>query len=285
MSITLALARAEVAARATEFLQGTATGGSTTTVIDTNNLNYADTYWAEAMILFTTLANAGTQRRIRTFDRATATATLYSALGTSASGAAYEIYRRWGPTDIDKAINRSLNIAAPDFREKARAIATATSGTLQYALPTGPDFAGRGVIGVEYQYYTDANQSSYPFTKLSPNQYDILEDHNGNNTIRTLQLRFSPTQNRLLRIVYDGVIGNVATGTDTIHLDLPELEWLYTQSVAELWRIESSKTTEAGRVSAIEELARWEANADRLRRQLGQQQSFQPLRRTTFRIF
>lgn len=285
MSTTLNVARSEVAKRAAEFLSSTATGGSTTTLADTNNLTHQDNYWNETIALVTSGTNAGQQRRVQTFTSSTATLTMYSAfVGAMASGAAYELYRRFSPTDVDTAINRSLNIAAPDFREKARAVATATAGTLQYAFPTGPDFMDKGFVGLEYQFWTDSAQSTYPFTKLAPDQYEVLEDFNGSNTIRTIQLRFLPIQNRLLRFVYDGVIGNVATGTDTIHLDLPELEWLYSQAVTELWRIETGRTADSNRRAALEEAARWESNADKLRRQLGQEQSQRPLRRTSFRL-
>ena len=285
MSTTLALARAEVAKRAAEFLSSTATGGSTTTLADANQLTHADNYWNETIALVTSGTNAGQQRRVQTFTSSTATLTMYSAfVGSIASGAAYELYRRFSPSDVDTAINRSLNIAAPDFREKARAIATATAGTLQYAFPTGPDFSDKGFVGLEYQYWTDPAQSTYPFTKLDPSQYDIIEDYNGTNNIRTVQLRFTPSTNRLIRFVYDGVIGNVATGTDTIHLDLPELEWLFSQSVAELWRVETGRTVDSNRRAALEEAARWDANADKLRRQLGQEQAQRPLRRTNFRV-
>jgi hypothetical protein len=56
---------------------------------------------------------------------------------------------------------------------------------------------------------------------------------------KTLQLKFNPETNKLIRFVYDMPLGNVSTATDVIHLDLPELEWLYSQAVTELWRIES----------------------------------------------
>lgn len=285
MSVTLSTARAEVAKRATEFLQGTATGGSTTTLIDTNGLTNPDNYFDEAVVLMTSGTNNGLQRRVQTFTASTSTLTFYSAMtGAVASGATYELYRRFTPTDIDLAINRAINIAAPDFREKVRAVATATQDTLQYAFPTGPELYDKGLVAIEYQTYTDAAKSTWPYQRLSRDQYEILEDWQTSANIRTLQLRFNPTTNRLIRFVYDGPLGNVATGTERINLDLPELEWLYTQSVAELWRIEASRNTDANRKASVEELARWEANADRLRRQLHQTYPQKALRTTLFRV-
>lgn len=285
MSTTLASARAEVSKRAQEFLMGTATGGSTTTLVDANYLQETDGYWAEAIVLMTSGTNSGLSRRVQTFTASTNTLTFYGSMtGNVASGVTYELYRRFTPGDIDTAINRSLNIGTPDFREKVRAVATCTADTLQYAFPTGPDLWDKGLISIEYQQFTQASQSTWPFAKLSTDQYEVLEDFNGTNNIRTLQLRFNPETNRLLRFVYDGPLGNVSTGTDVIHLDLPELEWLYTQAVAELWRIEASRNPDTNRKASVEEMARWESAADRLRRQLGQEQQQRQLRRTSFRV-
>jgi hypothetical protein len=287
MSVTLATARAEVAKRAQEFLAGTATGGSTTTLADSNFLTHQDNYWNESIVLVAASgsANDGLQRRVQTFTSSTATLTMYSAFPASvASGADYQLYRRFSPGDVDTAINRSLNIAAPDFREKVRAVATATSDTLQYSFPTGPDLMDKGLVEINYQYYTDSSQSTWPFTKLSSDMYEVIEDWNGTTNEKKLQLRFNPETNRLIQFVFDGALGNVSTGTDRIHLDLPQLEWLYSQSTAELWRIETSRTADSNRRAALEEAARWEQNADRLRRQLGHEQPHRPLRRTSFRV-
>jgi hypothetical protein len=181
------------------------------------------------------------------------------------------------------ATNRSLNIAAPDFREKVVAIVTATQDTLQYGFPTGPDMMDKGFVAIEYQEFTDAARTTWPYRRIDPSLYEIREDFDGSVTIRTVQLRFNPETNRLLRFVYDGPLGNVTTATDVIHLDKPELEWLYTQAACELWRIESSRTTEAQRKAALEEAARWEGTANSLRRRLGQERKPSPLRRTQFR--
>lgn len=285
MSTTLAAARAEVSKRAQEFISGTATSGSTTTLADTTNLNYVDSYWAEATVLMTSGTNAGQSRRVQTYTGNTLT--FYSAMtGAVASGAGYELYRRFEPNIIDTAINRSINIAAPDFKEKVRAIATTTDGVLQYAVPSGISMLDLGLVKVEFQTFTDPSQTTWPFQTLDPKDYEFIEDYDPatQTSIKTIQLRFLPFANRLLRFVYDGPLGNVATGTDYIHLDLPQLEWLYAQSVAELWRIEGSRTADSNRKAAYEEAARAEAFADKLRRQLAQEKQPRPLRRTTFTV-
>ena len=87
MSVTLAVARAEVAGRAQEFISGIATGGSTTTLADANALTHADGYWDETTVLMLSGTNVGLQRRVQTFTAATSTLNFYSAMtGAVASG-------------------------------------------------------------------------------------------------------------------------------------------------------------------------------------------------------
>lgn len=287
MSVTLAQARREVSARSQEFLQATATGGTSSTVIDTNELWQSDGYWDETHVLFTSGTNNNLLRRSQTFTSSTATINLYTAATAAvASGDTFELYRRFPPSDILTAINRSINVGAPDFREKVRAVMTATMDTLTYDFPASPMMMDKGLVDVEYQWYTNANQTTWPFQKISTDLYDIIEswDSVTGTSKKTLQLRFNPETNRLIRFVFDGPLANVASPTDIIHLDLPELEWLYTQSVAELWRIEVSRTSDASRKSALDELARHEVRADGLRKQLAKEQPQRPLRRSSFRV-
>jgi len=289
MSTTLALARAEVSKRAQEFLQGIATGGTASTIVDTNNIQHVDGYWAETTVLATggTAGNLDKQRRISDSAATTSTLTLYSAFPAAVvSGDTYELYRRFSPTDVDTALNRALAIGAPDFRERVRAIATGVHDTLQYSLPITPDLFGKTVIAVEYQTYTPTGQSSWPYQTLSTSLYDVYDDYDTvtNRVAKVVQLRFNPDTNKVLRVVYDGALGLVSTGTDRIHLDHPELEWLYTQGAAELWRMDSTRTIDSNnRKASLENLARWEAQADRLRTQLSSHIGRVPLRRTTFR--
>lgn len=282
--VTLAQARQEVARRATEFIQGTDNGGSTTVVTDTNNLNYVDGYWAEAWILGTSGANNDVLRRTNAYTQASSSVTVYQAFGSSFSGQSYDLYRRFNPfSDIKNAINRALNVGAPDFREKHRDVLTATFNTLQYAFPTM--LMDKGLVAIEYQWYVDSSQTSWPFQKLSTDLYKVIESWDATNgqMSKILQLNFNPETNKLIRFVYDMPLPNVSTSTDNIHLDLPELEWLYTQATAELWRIEATRTSGATKQNALETAARADAEADKLRRQLAPETPQRPLRRSTFR--
>ena len=62
---------------------GTATGGTTTTVIDTSNLTQADDYWNWGTITFTSGNNNGDSRKIIDFDQATRKLTLDYALDSA----------------------------------------------------------------------------------------------------------------------------------------------------------------------------------------------------------
>src|SRR4051812_27303305 len=127
MSATLATIRQEVSKRTEEFISGTATGGTNQTLIDTNKLRYADDYWAEANLLLTSGTNSGLERRLSAFASSTATCTLYSTVtAVIAAGDTYDLRRRFTVTDVDTAINRAINIGAPDFREKVRVDQTVT---------------------------------------------------------------------------------------------------------------------------------------------------------------
>ena len=80
---------------------GTATGGTTTTLIDTVNLTQADDYWNWGTVTFTNGLNNGDSRKINDFDQATRKVTLDYALDNAVvAGDTYTIYR-----GCDKTLN------------------------------------------------------------------------------------------------------------------------------------------------------------------------------------
>jgi len=293
MSVTFSNAVAEVARRAGEFLTGTATGGSTTTLIDTNgaDLQASDDYWNECVVEMTggTAGNVGQRRRVSDFVSATAQATFYGSFpSTVASGDSYRLYRRFTPVDYERAINRSLNTAWPDFGDTVRKTVTTTRDTLQYAVPTGPDIGNRGLIALEYEVYTDASQTTWPFLRLDPSVWELFSSSpaEGASGVRTntVQLRFNPESNRDLRFIFAAALPQMATTTDPIHLDPPEVEWLYTDAVANLWRTEASRAPAGQRDDAQRQADRWAEDAARLRQRLMPEKPNRPLRRPTFAV-
>ena len=87
----------------------TATGGTTSTLIDTVGLTHADDYWNYGYVEFTSGNNDGQKRAIIDFDQSTNTATLSYALSYAvASGDAYTIYRGCDKT-LDMCENTYAN--------------------------------------------------------------------------------------------------------------------------------------------------------------------------------
>lgn len=82
-------------------LTGTATGGSTTTLIDAVKLNQVNDYWNWGIVIFTSGLNNGDSRKIIDFDQITNKVTLDYALDNAIlAGDTYTIYR-----GCDKTLN------------------------------------------------------------------------------------------------------------------------------------------------------------------------------------
>src|SRR5260221_6554588 len=271
-SVLLSTARQELAKRASEFLQGTATGGSTTTVIDVNNLQYVDSYWNEQVVLFTSGSNNGLQRKVQAFTSSTNQATLYSAVISSVmSGDTYELSRRFSPNDHKTALNAAINKSWPAFyQDRSTAVVTGLADTLQYGFPTGPDIGDKGLVAIEYQVWTQAAQSTFPYQVLAPDDYEVRVnwDTIANARLRTLQLRFNPDSNRLIRFVFGSPIPQVSADADRIRMGDPELEWLYAQSKAELWRVEANRSEARARKDALQMMSEPQGEAANLKKDL-----------------
>jgi hypothetical protein len=266
----------------------TATGGSTTTIIDSNNLQYVDSYWNEQTVLFTSGTNNGLQRKISAYTSATSQATLYSAATAAVvSGDTAELYRRFSPTDIKTALNAAINKSWPHFYEKVVAVATPIHDTLQYTFPTGPDMGDKGLVAVQYQVHTLAAQSTWPYqTLVNGEDYEVVEDYStaANYSVKTLQLKFNPESNRLLRLIFGGPLTPVSADADLIRLGTPDVEWLYAKSIEELWRLEAARSESVARKDAQQERSAWAAEADSLQKSLGHQWPQAPLKRTRFHV-
>lgn len=285
MAVTLASARRAIAARASEFVQGTATGGSTTTLIDTNTLQYVDSYWNEQSVLFTSGTNNGLVRKVSAFTSATSQATLYSAVTAAVvSGDTYEFYRRFSPADHKTALNAAINKSWPNFYEKVSFAITPTQDTLTYNFPSGLDLGNKGLLRLEYQVHTLATQTTFPYQGLATDMYEIREDWDGTQSVKTLQLKFNPETNRLLRLIYGSPLRQVSADADVISIADPETEWLYAQAKAELWRLETNRSDAVARKDAQQMLTSSQGEADRLARDLGDPPEPSPLRRTRFYV-
>lgn len=291
MSVTFTDSVAEVARRAGEFIAGTATAGSTTTLADTNGADFqaSDNYWDETVVemISGTAANIGVRRRVSAFVSASAQLTIYGSFPSAVvAGDQFRLYRHFSPVDYERAINRAVNSSWPDFGDSVRKTVSTTRDTLQYAVPTGPDIGNRGLIGLEYEFYTAAAQSTWPWTRLDPSRYRMFSaspaEGVAGRIVRTIQLYFNPDSDRELRFVFAAPLPQLSTLTDPIHLDPPEIEWLYTEAAANLWRFEASKVPTGQRDDANTQAARWAAEAEKIRLRVMPDKEQKPLRRPVF---
>ena len=162
MSYTLLQLRQELARSTGGLIQGTATGGSTTTLIDTNLLDsgeFADDHLngGDLYITDTTddLAPKGEARYITDFVQSTGTASVGRAF-TAAPGAGdtYDVYLKYTKEDLDTA----LMLAISDWRMVTSL--TLSANTAEYSLSATALHRAEQVVSVWLREATDT-QSAY----------------------------------------------------------------------------------------------------------------------------
>ena len=167
MTQTLEQLRTALAWAVSRMFAGTATGGSTTTLIDTSGLErYTETDALKGALLYISdtddgLAPEGESRRIQSFNITTNTITVDRAFGAAVeSGDTYEIYL--APLSLDQwdgCVNDAINDAWPDLFSPATEDVSPT-GALTYALSSAAD----RVIGAEVTF--GAALAGYPSQRL-----------------------------------------------------------------------------------------------------------------------
>ena len=129
----------------------TATGGTTTTLIDTAMLDQADDYWNGDWLYIVNDADASTNddkiRLITDFTQSSSTLTFLEALGaSSASSDTFEIHSGWNAAQIHSAVNAAIEDGFPEFFDmNIDESIVLTRDTLEYTLPTSaaPYFMNR----------------------------------------------------------------------------------------------------------------------------------------------
>ena len=129
----------------------TATGGTTTTLIDTAMLDQADDYWNGDWLYVVNDADASTNddkiRLITDFTQSSSTLTFLEALGaSSASSDTFEIHSGWNAAQIHSAVNAAIEDGFPEFFDmNIDESIVLTRDTLEYTLPTSaaPYFMNR----------------------------------------------------------------------------------------------------------------------------------------------
>jgi len=141
---TLATLVEELARRMRDFEEQTATGGSTTTVVDTTNRTEADDYWNESWVYIrtTTDGNApqGEERKVTDFTASSDTLTVAPAFSAAVeSGDTYWLFKRFRFEEYKRAINAAIRSCWPYFFEKKvdEDTLVVCDDTLKYTLPSG----------------------------------------------------------------------------------------------------------------------------------------------------
>jgi len=140
MTYTLSNLTYELAVELGTVYEGEATGGTTTTLIDTNDLTQADDYWNEGTVWIlddaggASAAPEGEYAKISDFDNGTSTVTHGTLTAAPAAGDRYAIAKKtYTLYTMIQAINRALRNINIEYTDTTT-IDTAASQT-EYTLP------------------------------------------------------------------------------------------------------------------------------------------------------
>lgn len=154
---TLAKMMLDVARLAADVLDGTATGGSSTTLADTNNLTQDASYWKGGTLFMncadTTAANDIVTPVLRYGD---ATLTFATQSTPAAEGTVYSVVSPVYTTgEIKQAVLGVLRTRPAEYVDETL---TVTSGTTEYTLPSGVRSVRRVLVdGVVNQHWREVN--------------------------------------------------------------------------------------------------------------------------------
>ena len=264
MSYTLLQLRQELARSTGGLIQGTATGGSTTTLVDTNLLDsgeFADDHLNGSDIYITDttddLAPKGEVRYVTDFVQSTGVATVGKAF-TAAPGAGdtYDVYLRYTKDDLDTA----LMLAVKDWRLQTSL--TLSSNTAEYALSATALHRAEQVQSVWLRESTDTQEAYEQVTNWR------VWDNAGTLTLEFADVNFDG--NTLCRVVYEarydqmdtaGVYSDTATvggdlATHLLHAQAqlyfikmqsaaaPDRDWLASMYRERMERIDASGKSE-----------------------------------------
>lgn len=139
MSTTRKVLRQEIARRLHDYRVSTATGGSTTTLIDTALQETDDDFWNLSYLWIPTRGSlVDMELKVTDYTGSSKTLTFnqYSTL-TVINGTEYELWAKWRPSDVNMAINASIRDAWPSwFTETTDDSLIICTDTLEYTLPT-----------------------------------------------------------------------------------------------------------------------------------------------------
>lgn len=203
--------------------EGTATGGSTTTLVDTTLYQTDDDHWNHAWLYIETttdgLAPQGEERQVSDFTASTDTLTVPKAFSaTVQSGDTYELRKGESRAAIVRAINQAIVGAYPEFFEVEYDDTTldVAEDTFKYSLPVDCMRLARVYV------YED---SDLPYRELD--SWHVLED--GGSKYLMLPNANNYDSGNHLRLVYQKRPAELSASTDAT---VVPLEWLKWESLA-----------------------------------------------------
>jgi len=139
-SVTRADLRQELARMMQDSWSSTATGGSTTTVVDTK-LTQANNFWRNAWVMMTggTSGNLLQVRQASGSTLSSTTVTVGPAFPSSVAATdTYELFKRFRPEDYHDALNQAVReVGDVALIDKVDTSLTLAADTWEYTLPSG----------------------------------------------------------------------------------------------------------------------------------------------------
>ena len=134
MSVTRKTLRQTIARRIGDYRTGTATGGTTTTLVDSARTETETNNWIGHLYV---TSGALSDIELDIISYTTGQFTFAQQASSLASGVTYELWSIWKPSDVNEAINIAIRGAYPAwFTEAIGDKLVVCAETLEYTLPT-----------------------------------------------------------------------------------------------------------------------------------------------------
>lgn len=215
---TVAEISLKVMKEVTDVITGTATGGSTTTLIDTTLLTtQPNDHFNNGRIWILSGTHAGKVFAITDFVQSTGTVTFAAVTGAIAAGVRYAIARNAYPWDqVVSAIQSALDTT---YITALDSTLTGDGQTLEFTLPSGVF----DVLRIETEDTADAHSGKYP-------AHHWREIHNGK--IR-FDFGYAPDDDYTIHVYYKSYHPELTDYTTTINNEI-DVEWLRYKAAQEL---------------------------------------------------
>lgn len=246
-TLTLALARAIATVKS-----GAATGGSTTTLVDTGFYNpEVDDYWNNGAIWFQSGNNAGKSAIITDWANSSKTFTFATQAGACAAGNLYSVTHRDFPRWLlRQAVNRALQEIGGVGASNTTL--TTVGGQEEYSLPASVNH----VLRVEV-----ARSTSTPYDYQPHHNWKVIGD----------KLRFDPSHipcdaGLIIRLTYSELaVSELTADTDTVNeLIHPDLVVWKAAVFALAWRVQNVREARPDMVALLGAAERAAARAEAL---------------------